>query len=629
MRLHAYPQIRCFPLFPSLMRILPSVTRALALHLCLAQGFPVAFAVSGQTIDTTQYLEQGTQEDNVDATTTTEAEQKAGSDVEEYLNITGESTVDIDVDQTFDGHQDVDIHQTECMGGSGNQLCMQDASPTITTEVTQTIQGHAGNDITTNQEAGTGSTQLLDVDLDATVDITATQTVTTETIIDIFQECDIYKGVCVQRALPEVLTLASQLIAASALNTLTSTQEAGTGSVQDVNADLVADVNVSAQQYISPRTFLNLTQICTMDIGMCIQRALPVVRTVVQQVIDAQAWNETDIVQTGGDAQGVALDTDTDTDVTATIEVDEQNTFALLQDCQIKQGLCLHVDENGAPRYVFSDGETVTRGAYVGNLDETPMQAEYSRATVGKAASGICGGAATCVMVQQLLLWLFGPETVEPTATASAGGSDEEGSSNASHRGNDTNILGATMDFLIAQADEFSAVPDAAFGGKIMQPAEEHYDIFCSMRKKLMKKEYGEGVWAWTAAQLANETGVNKEDILIFLRDPAVCPQPVVEKEETTVINFFPVAEDGPISGNALWNDCIRGNMVTLEDIKANSDRNEDNIPRTCASYHTNDFWTHPDLGIQFRWSRFTKELILPEGYVPSKRSAASLMVQP
>ena len=97
------------------------------------------------------------------------------------------------------------------------------------------------------------------------------------------------------------------------------------------------------------------------------------------------------------------------------------------------------------------------------------------------------------------------------------------------------------------------------------------------------------------------------------------------ERQETQVaqarpvpsIAFFPVAEDGPVSNNPLWNKCIRGEHVEITDVRANLDRTDDGLPRGCAEYRTGDSWYHPDLRVYFTWNRHTKHLKLPDGFVP------------
>jgi hypothetical protein len=68
----------------------------------------------------------------------------------------------------------------------------------------------------------------------------------------------------------------------------------------------------------------------------------------------------------------------------------------------------------------------------------------------------------------------------------------------------------------------------------------------------------------------------------------------------------FPVDALGyPLSGNAVWNACIR-NQVQLD---------ADGQPFSCSRYHVDHLWTHPDLLIEFTWRSEEKILILPEGF--------------
>ncbi len=75
-------------------------------------------------------------------------------------------------------------------------------------------------------------------------------------------------------------------------------------------------------------------------------------------------------------------------------------------------------------------------------------------------------------------------------------------------------------------------------------------------------------------------------------------------------IHQFLVNERGqPISTNAVWNSCIRGEPMMLGD-----------EPVNCSRYHTDSVWEHPDLHISFIYKPNHEPplLTLPEGYIKS-----------
>lgn len=599
------------------------LARVVALSLISVQVLPFALAESGQTVIDAPHSDTSAATD-IDASSQNDiaVDQQAGDGAQQDAEIDAAAHTTVEADQTVHGEHDIAIEQ-ECATGTGNTLCFEDAAPVATTEAEQHIDASSHNDLNVGQHAGSGSTQSATVSGSAVTDVTATQTVTSDVIIDIFQDCTMQHGVCVQRALPEVLTRATQVIAASALNTLESEQTAGSGSTQHFSGDLTAQVNVRAEQVVSPRAFLELTQLCVIDVGMCVQRAIPLVQTAVEQVIDAQAHNNADIVQDGAHEADATLQSDADTNVVSTQHNDAQTTIDMIQQCGVERGLCLQVDGAGNPTYVFSDGDATTTGEYAGDLDETILQEEYSRRTVGIVASGICAGASTCSMVDLLLLWLFGPEP-QPEAPSGSTVTRDRTGGNYARRGHETNVIGASMQFLAQRLEGNDNVAPPAFGGGEDASDDGARPLACSMRTRLLLKENGDGVWEWTASEIARLTGMSQDAAMELLRDPFVCPADAVAAAPVVNITLFPVAHDGPVSSNPFWNACVRGEHVSLADVRANPDRNEDGLPLTCGRYHTGSSWYHPDLSVFFTWDRTTGSLRLPDGYVPSLEGVAS-----
>lgn len=599
------------------MKFLPSFARLLIVHMVFVSAVPVSFADSLNFFG--EYGSIGEQNANVFSGNLTEIIQEAVDDALQNANINNDATTNVTADQDVSSVNVVDIEQGCAYGSGSNALCIEDASPIVVTAGIQHINALSHNLMGIFQSAGSGSSQHANASGSALTTVGASQTVTSDTIVEIFQDCQVHTGVCVQRALPQVLTLASQVIAAAAYNDLAIIQESQSGAVQEANADLAADVVVDAVQNVEAHTFLQLAQICAVDVGMCVQRAMPIVKTMVEQVIDAQADNNTVILQNGAEDQEAAADTASSTDVDAEQNVETHSTFDMFQSCEVKQGLCLQVDSDGSPTYVFRDGVEINTGAYVGELDESGLSDEYSRETVGDTARGICGGDASCSMLDRLLFWLFGPEP-EPEpgpSIASSSGNGNTGDTSSARRGHSTNILAATITFLAAHLEADNSTPPPSFGGSADDvPTDTQRRMMCSMRTQLLGEDRPLAVWHWTAEELSASLQLPAGDIFDALRDETICPQQVVQ-EEKIAVNIFPVSSDGPVSKNAFWNACIRGDFMTIDDIKANPDRDEDGLPRSCASYHTQDSWYHPDLHLHFTWNAKTGELQLPKGYMP------------
>jgi hypothetical protein len=590
-----------------------SVSRCTAAAMLLALPFQIAFAGSGEIlISQPQSIDAVNSIIDAGSANTAIIQQLGGTAADQNAQLTGSAATVVDSTQTVDTEHEVVIGQ-ECLTGSGSQLCFQDASPVVATVVAQEIDASSANVLGAAQAGGTGSTQNILIAADAATNVTASQTVTPESIVAIFQDCSMGTGTCVQRALPEILTLASQVITASALNQIAAVQIAGSGSAQDVTIDAAANVEVNAQQYVSPRNFLYLSQLCALDIGLCIQRAIPVITTAVRQVILAQTGNGIGVLQAGGWDQNVVVGASADTDVNSQQTVLAETEIHTMQHCLVGQGLCLQVDESGRPLFVFSDGETTASGTLASDFDESALANDYSRATVAKVAGGICGGGASCSMLEKLLFWLFGPE---PQTVSQFQRPERQDSEDSARRGHQTNVISASAKFLAKQMG--AALPAPSFGGgEQLELTDGQKSLFCSMREAIPEGS-DEGVWSWTAGEMATLTGLNPAFAEQVLRDASVCDENVAQEDprlaKLAQVTFFPVDETGPVSSNLLWNYCVRGLNVSHAMIQANPDQNR----HSCGDYHTQTSWYHPDLGIFFTWDRQTGELKLPEGYLPT-----------
>jgi hypothetical protein len=346
-----------------------------------------------------------------------------------------------------------------------------------------------------------------------------------------------------------------------------------------------------------------------------VQKALPLVQTVVNQVVNAQAGNGIALTQSGGTIQDAFVQSAAGTLVSTQQNVLSANDIRVIQECGVSKGLCLQVNQEGRPVFVFHDGETTTSGEFFGDVDDSVLDTDYSRTSVAHVAGGICGETRSCSMLDTLLFWLFGPEPVTVTARPDQVGNPED----SGHRGHRTNMLGASARFLVAQIG--GGIAPASFGGGEVALSDDQKRLFCSMRKAI-PEDSDAGVWQWTAQELAALTGLDASVSEALLKDDSVCPQKIAAADKRIQllarITLMPADETGPLSRNPLWNACVRGEHVSWQELQSNPDRDEDGRPRTCGHYHTQDSWFHPDLGIFFTWNRITKQLVLPEGYMPS-----------
>lgn len=194
---------------------------------------------------------------------------------------------------------------------------------------------------------------------------------------------------------------------------------------------------------------------------------------------------------------------------------------------------------------------------------------------------------------------------------------------NGSFRGNRTEALRAVVRFVVGYQMNGggTGIAPGAFGGSADVPlSDAEIETICSVKQALpsymnstMRQAFADYL-----GQLINRDG---DVVMAALENDDLCPQPVARGFTPSVAAelSFPVNAAGyPVSSNATWNACVTG-RVTLEQIRANTDTDEDGLPRDCGSYHTANVWRHPDLGIYFQWNRKTKQITLPEGYVLEK----------
>jgi hypothetical protein len=168
-------------------------------------------------------------------------------------------------------------------------------------------------------------------------------------------------------------------------------------------------------------------------------------------------------------------------------------------------------------------------------------------------------------------------------------------------------------DFLAAFNFGSTMIAPSAFGGSDESPlSDEEKSYICSMTKALPEVTNPE-MLDWMSETMAETMNRDQDFILAALERGDVCPveTAAAPAQLVSVAQSVNVDSKGvPVSVDSLWNKCIRGERVTLEDI-----RNSGNM--TCAKYHTQESWFYPDEQIYIWFDRSTGELKLPEGYVP------------
>lgn len=195
---------------------------------------------------------------------------------------------------------------------------------------------------------------------------------------------------------------------------------------------------------------------------------------------------------------------------------------------------------------------------------------------------------------------------------------------NGSFRGSRTNILGGVINFIRGRITGtapggFGGIAPGGFGGASDLPyTVDEKNIICTM-KRAIPTDAKLGIWEWVASVLSEQMNHSEEDILESLRDSSFCDFQATAKTKvataTTALPFLVSSAGYPLSENPTWNACVTG-KVTLQDIRNNPDKDKHGRGRSCATYHTGNMWTHPDLDIFFTWNSKTKKITLPDGYV-------------
>lgn len=199
---------------------------------------------------------------------------------------------------------------------------------------------------------------------------------------------------------------------------------------------------------------------------------------------------------------------------------------------------------------------------------------------------------------------------------------------NGSYRGNRTNTLTGVANFLVdlILTDGGTIAPPAFGGRNSVRFSDSEESLICSMKKSMPKQTTG-AMLRWTAEYLAPMMHRDADMIEDALRDRTFCKGEVVSAAPEKIAQaepFYVNAAGYPVSSNSTWNVCVTG-VVTLADIRANPDKDEDGNARDCSYYHTSGLWRHPDTGAYFTWDRKTKTLEVPEGYVLVKEQTVAV----
>ncbi len=539
-----------------------------------------------------------------------EAIQQASGEATQDLRATLSATTDVVNTQTFTPEVVVQITQ-ECP--SGDSVCIQHAAASLTVSAIQAVTASASDLLTVSQQAVSGD-QSVTLTGSALTSVIAEQTLAPRIVLDVSQDCATGLGACVQSALPVISVLAQQIIDASATNVVDVTQEMTSGDSQNADITVEASTEVLARQIVTPTALVTLVQTCKVNTGLCIQSARSLMEVLAEQVVHAQSTNEISLEQTGATNQEAVVASGTHTVIEGLQEVLASTTIVVEQQCDVTQGLCIQ-SYNGRQTFVFTDGETVETGDYVGVLDEHALDETFDRTTVAMVAMGTCpSGEGSCPRVQRLIDWLFGPEPSLPAPSAPS--ADRQGHS--MKRGHETNVMNGIIRFA-ASRNRQGYLPSPAFGGGDAVLDEYALSVVCSVRSRIADAEDRDALSAWAATEIADATGADEAAVAGALEDASMCPEAeiLVKAPRTIQLVAFPIDEQGPVSSNDLWNACIRGEYVSYPDILSNQDRDpHTNRPRSCGDYHMKDEWTHPDLGIRFTWDPTKNLLVLPSGYL-------------
>ena len=126
----------------------------------------------------------------------------------------------------------------------------------------------------------------------------------------------------------------------------------------------------------------------------------------------------------------------------------------------------------------------------------------------------------------------------------------------------------------------------------------------CAMRK-IVPEGRGGRYLEQVAGLFSGINGTSLSESLIALTRSGLSNAPVIEGASPQPLSIIHLDKQGAVvSGNPVWNACIRGTGITSALIKSNQDRSLQRtghqrtwIPWSCRDYHKGkiDVWQHPD----------------------------------
>ncbi len=268
---------------------------------------------------------------------------------------------------------------------------------------------------------------------------------------------------------------------------------------------------------------------------------------------------------------------------------------------------------------LFVDGYSVTSGVQAGFDAGTYTVSEIGDSFHTTTFTGDCaadgsitlaiGMSYSCTITNDDIAGLDDDEPEEDVGTGT-------------NRGSGTQRLSYIANFVTGNA--FGSIAPGAFGGASDVPfSSEETNVICAMQESL-PDDAGNGVIEWIAGYLATILNRDAEMLVDALKDSTLCVKEIPQAKAPAKPVAFNVNIHGfPVSSNETWNKCLTG-KITLQDIRANTDKDEDGIARDCSDYHTANLWYHPDLKMYFTFDRKKKVVGVPKGYIVKKDEAVT-----
>ena len=303
-------------------------------------------------------------------------------------------------------------------------------------------------------------------------------------------------------------------------------------------------------------------------------------------------------------------------------------------------------------------GKYLLQPTYAGSLDDiriyeraltgsevTQLAADCGSASAGSSSSATSSAASTSSVSSSTTSTASTNSSASAASSqqATVAGFNQDGGASGglgdsgSYRGNRTTEIGGVANYLAGiffgggtstrglPTGGFGGIAPGGFGGANTVPfTEGEKRLICTMQRSRSLTGTVEG---WLVEHLSDLMNRSEGMIERALADATFCDDYVVKTTaapKTVSALPFPVDSKGvPVASNPLWNKCIRGLMVLPADITNNADKDEDGKAKTCADYHTQESWFHPDLQAYFTWDRSTGTLEVPKGYTVDKTEYA------